>query len=812
MAVVVEVEIGSKKALGSLNDLKSAATQLEDKLSQTEFGTAEFGRLANQLKGVRSQLKDFDLQLEGLDKEQRATALVDTFSGLTGAVGAVSSAFLAFGANSAAIEDAEKKLLGVIGVVSGLRDASNGLVAAGKLFGSTFDKLGDTLKAGFQAGATGAQTFKAALLATGIGAAITAVGFLVANFDELTGVTEEEAKATKKAAAERKAANEELKRQNEFIGKESSEFVTLITRLKETNAGSKERSSLIKQINTEYGTTLKNLSDEEAFQASLNNEIKNYIEFQRQKYTLQKNDELIQKNLAKQEESRTKLAKARQEAQDLVDAGVRKSVEDALSYREDLRIIIKREEEELAKAEKRLLSYGGAANEASNKVNELTNNGKKFVKQTDNTKTSTDKVTDALAKQREELQAKLDLDLAANEAAKQAALVAAKTADERITIERDFTQKAITLREKFTNDIFNATKKEEQNKTQLNADLKNLDNERIAAETEANNELEALADQRTEALKTREEAFLALSSQLGQEAATNVLNAIQNQIDAVETTTIEGVEKLRQLQAQLIEQERAKALAANEQAKTDRLTALQSQLDAELELYVGNEAKIAELRALYTTQAEAVTQQAADNIVDINETANAKIVANDKETAEQKTAIQKASFDAIVAFANTTINALDGLAEEGTKAQKAVEISKILISAATSAFQAFAQATALIPPPAGQIVGAALAAVIGAGAAKAIANVNKVQVGGGGGGTGNLGVTGGGGTGGGGNTPFINAPGFGLGGSNQPLPTFGGMTQGAVGDTGGIVKAYVLAGDVTSAQAANAKLQQRRTL
>ena len=95
--------------IGSLNDLKAAATQLEDKLNNTEFGTAEFSRLSAQLKSTRSQLKDFDLQLEGLDKEQRATALVDTFNGLTGAVGAVSSAFLAFGANSAVIEDAEKK-------------------------------------------------------------------------------------------------------------------------------------------------------------------------------------------------------------------------------------------------------------------------------------------------------------------------------------------------------------------------------------------------------------------------------------------------------------------------------------------------------------------------------------------------------------------------------------------------------------------------------------------------------------------------------------------------------------------------------
>jgi len=198
--IEVEINVGSKSALNNVNDLKSAAIQLEEKLSSSSFGSAEFNRLAAQLKTVRNNLKDFDAALEGLDREQRATAMVDTFQGLVGAVGAVSSAFIAFGADSAAIENAEKKLLGVIGVVNGLRDASNGLVAAGKLFGPTFTAVGDSIKAGFTAGATGAQTFKAALISTGIGAFIVAVGLLVANFDKLTGSAKKSEKAIKDVA------------------------------------------------------------------------------------------------------------------------------------------------------------------------------------------------------------------------------------------------------------------------------------------------------------------------------------------------------------------------------------------------------------------------------------------------------------------------------------------------------------------------------------------------------------------------------------------------------------------------------------
>ena len=187
----IDIDVNYK----SIEDLKTELQSLEKEFNSAAIGTDRFKELGSQVKAARNNVKDLEAQFEGLDKEQRATALVDTFTGLVGAVGAVSSAFIAFGANSENIENAEKKLLGVIGVVTGLKDASNGLVAAGKLFGPTFTAVGDSIKAGFVAGATGAQTFKAALISTGIGALIVAVGLLVANFDSLFGSAESAAKA-----------------------------------------------------------------------------------------------------------------------------------------------------------------------------------------------------------------------------------------------------------------------------------------------------------------------------------------------------------------------------------------------------------------------------------------------------------------------------------------------------------------------------------------------------------------------------------------------------------------------------------------
>jgi len=61
-------------------------------------------------------------------------------------------------------------------------------------------------------------------------------------------------------------ATEEANRQ---IADEQAKMMTLFEQLKQTNAGSERRKELIDQINSTYGTTLQNLSDETAFASQL---------------------------------------------------------------------------------------------------------------------------------------------------------------------------------------------------------------------------------------------------------------------------------------------------------------------------------------------------------------------------------------------------------------------------------------------------------------------------------------------------------------------------------------------------------------
>ena len=123
----------------------------------------------------------------------------------------------------------------------------------------------------------------------------------------------EASKAEKQRTENLKRQREEQEKESKTIAETSAEYVGLIYQLKATNAGSKEREKLIKQINATYNTTLQNLTDETAFQKQLNLEVANYIAYQRAKYELQKNEDLIVKNLQRQDEIKKKIKKTEDE-------------------------------------------------------------------------------------------------------------------------------------------------------------------------------------------------------------------------------------------------------------------------------------------------------------------------------------------------------------------------------------------------------------------------------------------------------------------------------------------------------------------
>ena len=219
--IKINIRTDAEQALVTVEDLKTELKSLKSQFEGETIGTQAFNDLGTQIKSVSKEIKDVNNQVKSLDSNQQTAALVDTFRGLVGAVGAVSAAFVAFGADASAIEDVEKKLLGIIGVVQGFSEASKGLVALNKLTGGSFNNLGTSIKSAFTTATGSINGFKVALASVGIGLLIAGVVKLVEIFNSADNAI----KANEDSLIQAKAAYDafaiSVEQSNEGISRQS---------------------------------------------------------------------------------------------------------------------------------------------------------------------------------------------------------------------------------------------------------------------------------------------------------------------------------------------------------------------------------------------------------------------------------------------------------------------------------------------------------------------------------------------------------------------------------------------------------------
>lgn len=415
-----------------IGDLKGATTALSSDFVKLDTTIAAIGVGASVFQGLSSAIS-----LSGIENENLTKTMVklQAVQGVSNAISQIANAL-----NKDAIlgiqlrnglEKVKQFLLKDTTTVTLEQATSEGVLATTTVATATATT-----------GATASmKLFKTALIGTGIGALIIGLGYLVSNLESVgnfLGFTSAKQKEleerTKQAAA---AANE----QRQEVAKESGSFALLISRLKDTNAGSKERKTLMKEANDRYGVTLSNIASETKFQNALNLELANYLVYQRAKYELQKNEKAIIANLEKQDA----LALRLKTSQDLLNKAVAEGagqkrkgkvdVEDkfvqdilinetATKTAENQRVIIAQTIIDQKAATASFNTFGKSANDAGAKIASLTNEGKKYVEQVPITKVATEKVTkvvndqsDALQKSLNILKDKLSRDIEANESA-----------------------------------------------------------------------------------------------------------------------------------------------------------------------------------------------------------------------------------------------------------------------------------------------------------------------------------------------------------------------------------------------------------
>jgi hypothetical protein len=763
--IEVEIEVGSKQALDSVNDLKTAAIQLEEQLSGTRFGTEEFNRLSQQLKSVRNELKDVDASLEGLDKEQRAAALVDTFNGLTGAVGAVSSAFIAFGAESAAIEDAEKKLLGVIGVVSGLRDVSNGVVAAGKLFGPTFVDAGNAIKAGFTAGATGAQTFRAALISTGIGAFIVAVGFLVDYLIDVGDKGKAAAESLAEIAKQQKKINSEIQALSE-TGKE-----TAIRSIEEVTEARKKNNEENIRLNEQFFRET-NEKEKQALQIKINENV------------------LAGSELEKQEKSFRKT---------LADLDKKEKEDEVKRTEEQNKKILELKKDRLEKEKTAISEYNQAVRDLGEA--QAADEDERITIQFENRITA---LREAEAKELTQT----NLSEAAKKAIRDKYIVLQNLADVEATKSREVLQKAALDKEVAqTEEAFQKISAASQLRiSELNvfydnvlSQFQNLDLDFLRRIFETSDPRKFFGETIDE-LKKKYQELADKENELAINTETNIKESERRKSEAIRKTALDQIALIEDAQKQQI-------AAFDEQLKNDQLTIDQRE---------ALEKKLNDIVQAGQVRKKQISEKAAQDEVELtNRTA---------EQIEQRRLSLNNFVTTSVSSLFTTLRSLNQAADSADEADKKAAFERdktyataeAIISGILAVQRVFSNAAAnpkSILFPAQPYIEAALAGVA------TVARVKQIQ-------QTTFSSTTGAATGGSSGTGTVGSNVLGGGGSGTVLPqrVLPPTTQGtgenfqdtATGGFGGgsefVVKTYVLTGDITEAQTINKKLQEKREL
>ena len=438
MAVTAQVNVKidssqAEKTVGKLNETISnsakSANSLRAELKQTvqelqnlQPGSARFQELSARAGELKDQIQDTNAvvnQLAGNVGERLVRGVTNVVQVGVAGFQALQSGIALFGVESEEVQQTMVRLTALLNLSQAVETFAN------------LDQKIVEIRASFQSltTATVAQTVAtegeavattgAAVATTALGTAmkalpiiaiVAALGTLAYGLYQYATASGEADKNEKKRKANLEALNKAEKEQTETIAKESAEFVGLIYQLKATNTGTKERQTLIKQINSTYGTTLKNLKDETAFQAQLNLEVANYITYQKAKFQLQKNEELIQKNLEKQETLTKKLKDAQFALQlqqnILADFNKRQDplgIEQQRDNVEAAANTVQKYKDEIAAAEKRLEAYGKVNLDVNSVIQEVTNSGKKYTDQTKTSTDTTDKNTEALEKQKDAL-------------------------------------------------------------------------------------------------------------------------------------------------------------------------------------------------------------------------------------------------------------------------------------------------------------------------------------------------------------------------------------------------------------------------
>ena len=169
--------VDTNEAQKSVKDLRNELKQLKDTLLSTAEGTDEYNEALRQAADIQHTLKEQmeEVNASAMDFGQITGNVVKATGGMVAGFQAAKATLNLFGIENENVIKSLQTMQNLMAITQALPSIDNGVKA--------FKRLTLAIKGG----TAGLHGFKAALISTGIGAAVVAVGLLAANFDKLKG-------------------------------------------------------------------------------------------------------------------------------------------------------------------------------------------------------------------------------------------------------------------------------------------------------------------------------------------------------------------------------------------------------------------------------------------------------------------------------------------------------------------------------------------------------------------------------------------------------------------------------------------------
>jgi hypothetical protein len=197
--IVLETEIKTGNSGASVKSVKQELRSLQAELANLEVGSEAFNNAAKKAAALRDRIDDAAAGVKAFNPEAKFAAFAGVLGGVANGFAAAQGAMALFGSENKDIEQAILKTQGAMALATGI----NGLGGMGDAVTQLASKIKIQLVAAF-------SSMKSAILTTGIGALVIAIGVAINAIIDYNQAIEDEVNAQQKL-------NDELKKTQDLM-------------------------------------------------------------------------------------------------------------------------------------------------------------------------------------------------------------------------------------------------------------------------------------------------------------------------------------------------------------------------------------------------------------------------------------------------------------------------------------------------------------------------------------------------------------------------------------------------------------------